>query len=181
MTPVEDSAPGLQCDVVPRVREDACDVHSGHQVLETRSAPTVPTPRTERVLPGHLVAVATDAAGRPAVVWRWFDAVVLGPDQTGLVRLWEPAHGEVVARLRDPAQHLRPGSRVYASSGLPGAGWWAAGRVGSAPEEADVELGALRAFYAEHGLWARAFDGQLGPRPSDAEHDDGHASTTALR
>jgi len=36
-----------------------------------------PTPRTERVAPGHLLAAATTADVCDVVVWRWFDAVVL--------------------------------------------------------------------------------------------------------
>lgn len=96
---------------------------------------------------------------RCAVVWRWFDAVVLGAEGAGLVRLWEPAHGEVVARLRDPAQPLPVGSRLYASSGLPGADWWAAGPVVTEPAEAVVERGALRDFSTQHDLWERAFGG----------------------
>ncbi len=56
-----------------------------------------PASRTERVAPGQLVAVATAADGSDVVIWRWFDAVVLeGVD--GAIRLWEPAHGTVLAR-----------------------------------------------------------------------------------
>jgi hypothetical protein len=134
------SSPGLRCAAVLRVGEDSCEVWVGNQVVRMMFAPTFPTPRAERVLPGHLVAVATAPAGHSVIVWRWFDAVVLGPDRPGLIRLWEPAHGEVVAQMRDPAQHLEPGSRVYASSGLPGADWWAAGPITPSPEGADVEL-----------------------------------------
>ncbi len=57
-------------------------------------APRFPSPRTERVSPGHLVA-----DGTAAVVWRWYDAVALG-EQGKLIKLWEPAHGELLARQR---------------------------------------------------------------------------------
>ena len=158
LTQAEDAAADLRCAVVLRVAEDACELHTGQEAVRTRFAATVPAPRTERVRPGHLVAVAT-RAGDSAVVWRWFDAVVLGPEEAGAVRLWEPAHGEVVARLREPAQPVPPGSRLYASSGLPGADWWAAGPVVTDPADAVVELDALRAFYDRHDLWERAFGG----------------------
>ena len=52
------------------------------------------------------VAAATAPDGSEVVVWRWYDAVVLG-EEAGLIRLWEPAHGEVVARRRR-AQQQRP-------------------------------------------------------------------------
>jgi len=48
------------------------------------------TPRTERVAPGHLLAVATTADVSDVVVWRWFDAVVLEAVD-GIIRLWEPS------------------------------------------------------------------------------------------
>jgi hypothetical protein len=38
------------------------------------------------VSPGHLVAVATAPDGSEVVVWRWYDAVVLG-EEAGLTRL----------------------------------------------------------------------------------------------
>jgi hypothetical protein len=61
-------------------------------------------------------------------VWRWYDAVVLG-EQRDSLRLWEPAHGEVVARRRRVRQPHEPGTRAYLSAGLPGAEWWVAGRA----------------------------------------------------
>ena len=42
------------------------------------------------------------------VVWRWYDAVVLGEEAADSVRLWEPAHGEVVAERRRSQQRPRP-------------------------------------------------------------------------
>src|SRR5690606_25730881 len=85
-----------------------------------RFAPMFPTPRVERVPPGHLVAIATGPGGADAVVWRWYDAVVLGHEPDGAVRLWEPAHGEVMAQARASYAKQEPGSRAYASAGLPG-------------------------------------------------------------
>ena len=79
-----------------------------------------PAPRTERVAPGHLVAVAPAADGSDVVIWRWYDAVVLeGVD--GIIRPWESAHGTVLAQPRDRKQIYRPGGRAYLSAGLPGA------------------------------------------------------------
>ncbi len=102
--------------------------------------------------PGHLVAVATGADGAEAVVWRWYDAVVLG-EETGLVRLWEPAHGEVIAHPRRAQQHRQPGTRAYLSAGLPGADWWVAGAVVAKAEDADVELDEVKRFCVERGVW----------------------------
>jgi hypothetical protein len=86
------------------------------------------------------------------VVWRWYDAVVLG-EEAGLVRLWEPAHGEVVAHPRRAQQNRQPGTRAYLSAGLPGADWWVAGAVAAKAEDADVELDEVGRFCTEHGLW----------------------------
>ena len=85
----------LRCGIVLHVQEDACQILRAGQLSSVRFANPFPSPRTERVSPGHLVAVTAAADGAEAVVWRWYDAVVLG-EETGLVRLWEPAHGEVV-------------------------------------------------------------------------------------
>ena len=80
------------------------------------------------------------------VVWRWYDAVVLGSD-TESVRLWEPAHGEVAAQRRRPQQQYGPGTRAYLSAGLPGAEWWVAGKAVDQAEDAEVELDEVeRAF-----------------------------------
>lgn len=103
------------------------------------------------------MAIATAPDGREVVVWRWFDAVVLGEDGIGSVRLWEPAHGEVVAQRRDGYRRQESGSRAYASAGLPGADWWVASGVVANPDRADVELGAVDALCTDHNLWAEAF------------------------
>jgi len=109
-------------------------------------------PRADRVTPGHLVAIAATADGSEVIVWRWFDAVVLG-EAAGQVRLWEPAHGEVLAQPRlSPLPH-QPGSRAYLSAGLAGADWWVAGAAAVPAEDADVELEEVRRFYSDHGLW----------------------------
>jgi hypothetical protein len=115
-------------------------------------APMFPSPRTERVQPGNRVAMITDSRGAGVVLWRWYDAVVLGSDDNG-IRMWEPAHGEVVARPRDSYVPQAPGSRAYLSAGLPGADWWVAGPAVPAATEALVELDEVANLYTEHGLW----------------------------
>jgi hypothetical protein len=142
---------------VLRVQEDACRVLAEGQVVSVRYASQFPAPRRERVSPGHLVAVAEVPGGSDAVVWRWYDAVVLG-NEAGAVRLWEPAHGEVVARPRRPQQRHEPGTRAYLSAGLPGAEWWVAGRAVDQAEDADVELNEVERLYTDHGMWDSAFD-----------------------
>ena len=128
---------------------------TGGMVASVGYAPQFPAPRRERVLPGHLVAIA-EAAGAPVVVWRWYDAVVLGSD-AGSVQLWEPAHGEVAAQRRRPQQQYGPGARAYLSAGLPGAEWWVAGSAVDQAEDAEVELGEVERLYTEHGMWDSAF------------------------
>jgi hypothetical protein len=142
----------LSCGIVLRVQEDACQILRAGQLSSVRYAKLFPSPRTERVSPGHLVAVATAADGAEVVVWRWYDAVVLG-EEAGLVRLWEPAHGEVVAHPRRAQQHRQPGTRAYLSAGLPGADWWVAGAAVAKAEDADVELAEVERFYTGLGLW----------------------------
>jgi hypothetical protein len=142
---------------VIRVEEHACEVWSRGEVDSVGFAPMFPSPRVERVSPGHLVAVATGPDGTAVVVWRWYDAVVLGTGDAGSVRLWEPAHGEVVARPRASYERQDPGSRAYASAGLPGAEWWVAASAGGAPHSAEVELDEVDALYAENGLWPAVF------------------------
>jgi hypothetical protein len=115
-----------------------------------------PSPRVERVSPGHLVAIATGPNGTEVVVWRWYDAVVLGAEDDGSVRLWEPGHGEVIAEARASYKEQVPGSRAYASSGLPGADWWVADTA-DGPHSPDVELDDVDALYTENDLWANAF------------------------
>jgi len=145
--------PRLRCGIVLRAGEDDCQVLSEGQVVSVRYASHFPAPRRERVSPGHLVAIAEVPGGADVVVWRWYDAVVLG-DEGDSVRLWEPAHGEAVAQRRAPRQRHDPGTRAYLSAGLPGAEWWVAGRTADRPEDADVELSEVARFYTEHGMWA---------------------------
>lgn len=152
-TPV---APQLCCGIVLGVDEDACRVLTGGQAGSIPFAPQFPAPRTERVSPGHLVAVASAPDGTRVVVWRWYDAVVLGSEGES-VRLWEPGHGEVTAQPRRPGQRHAPGTRAYASSGLPGADWWVAGRSVDRPEDADVELAEVERLYTEHHMWNSVF------------------------
>lgn len=142
----------LRCGLVLRVREDSCDVQLGGQLHSVRYARQFPSPRAERVSPGHLVAVATLADGSAWVVWRWYDAVLLD-ERDGLVQLWEPAHGEVLARPRPSYRTAPPGGRAYLSAGLPGADWWVAGPAMATAEQADVELDAVENLYTEQGLW----------------------------
>ena len=146
------TATRLRCGIVLRVQEDACQILGEGQVSSVRYAALFPSPRTERVSPGHLVAVATAPGGSEAVVWRWYDAVVLG-EEAGLIRLWEPAHGELVAQPRRPQQRRQPGTRAYVSAGLPGADWWVAGAAAARAEDADVELDEVERFYTERDLW----------------------------
>jgi len=151
------ASPRLHCGIVLRVEEDACQVLTGGQVVSVRYTSQFPRPRIERVSPGHLVAVAEVPGGSDTVVWRWYDAVVLG-NEAGSIRLWEPAHGEVVARRRRPQQRHDPGTRAYLSAGLPGAEWWVAGRAVDRAEDADVELIEVERFFTEHGLWDSAIE-----------------------
>lgn len=146
------TAPRLHCGIVLRVEEDVCQVLTDGQVVSVRFASQFPRPRKERVSPGHLVAVAEVPGGSDAVVWRWYDAVVLA-SEAGSIRLWEPTHGEVVAQRRRPQQRFDPGTRAYLSAGLPGAEWWVAGRAVDRAEDADVELIEVQQFYVKHGLW----------------------------
>jgi hypothetical protein len=149
--------PRLRCGIVLRSEEeDACQVLAGGKTISVRYAPQFPAPRRERVLPGHLVAVAEAHGVAGVVVWRWYDAVVLGSD-AGSVRLWEPAHGEVAAQRRRLQQRYGPGSRAYLSAGLPGAAWWVAGRAADEPEDAEVELDEVERLYTEHDMWDSAF------------------------
>lgn len=142
----------LRIGLVLRVREDECEVLSSGRERLARFAPMFPSPRTERVQPGNIVAMTSTADGVEIVLWRWYDAVVLGEGEH-VIRLWEPAHGEVTAQPRPMYRPVRPGSRAYLSAGLPGAEWWVAGPVVAEPEEAEVELEAVAKLYTEHGLW----------------------------
>jgi hypothetical protein len=142
----------LRSGIVLRVQEATCEIVAEGQLCSVGYAKQFPSPRTERVSPGHLVAVATMPDGSELVVWRWYDAVVLG-EETGLIQLWEPAHGEVVAQPRRAQRHRPPGSRAYLSAGLPGAEWWVAGAVAATAEDAEVELDEVKRFYDERDLW----------------------------
>lgn len=154
MTPTnEHPAPWpLRRGIVLRVQEDSCQILGDGQGRSVRYASLFPSPRTQRVSPGHLVAVATAPDGSEVVVWRWYDAVVIG-EEPGLIRLWEPAHGEVVALPRHAERRRRPGTRAYLSAGLPGADWWLAGDGVDRAEEADVEMDEVSRLYTEHELW----------------------------
>ena len=140
-----------------RADEDACQILAGGQVASVRYASQFPAPRRERVSPGHLVAIAEVPGRSGAVVWRWYDAVVLG-GEAGSVRLWEPAHGEVVAQRRRPQQRYHPGTRAYLSAGLPGTDWWVAGRAVDQAEDAEVELDEVERLYTEQNMWESVFD-----------------------
>lgn len=138
--------------VVLRPEEDRCLVGltTGPAVV-AYGAPF--RPRAATLTPGHLLAVTDPLEGPSLVLWRWYDAVVMEQSEDG-VRLWEPAHGEVLAQARRAGRRYPVGTRAYASAGLPGADWWVEGPV-TAVERADVALDEVAAFYAEHDLWAR--------------------------
>lgn len=131
--------------IVVSTTEGTCTVVGGGRVTQVPYADFFPEHRVERVSPGHLVAVDRSDERSEVVVWRWFDAVI--QDTTdGNVRLWEPAHGSVLARPRSAQYRYRAGSRAYLSAGLTGAQWWVAGPVVDRAEEADVELGEVEDF-----------------------------------
>jgi hypothetical protein len=140
------------CGIVLRVREDVCEIVRNGRLCAVRYATSFPSPRTERVSPGHLVAIATAPNGTEVVAWRWYDAVVLG-EEAGLIRLWEPSHGEVLAQPRSAHPSPQPGTRAYLSAGLPGADWWVAGGTAPSAEDADVELDEVERLYTERDLW----------------------------
>lgn len=142
----------LSRGIVLRVHEDDCEILRAGQLSRVPFAKPFPSPRVERVSPGHLVAVATGTDGTQAVVWRWYDAVVLGAE-AGLFRLWEPGHGEVLAQPRRTKFSPQPGTRAYASAGLPGADWWLAGAVVAKAQDADVELDEVERFCTKYDLW----------------------------
>jgi len=159
-TPQRDAALAphrLRTARVIRVDEHACEVWGHGEVSSAGFAPMFPSPRAERVSPGHLVAIATGPDGTDIVVWRWYDVVVLGTQDDGSVRLWEPGHGEVSAQARASYQEQEPGSRAYASAGFPGAEWWVADSVCNASHTAGVELDEVDALYTENGLWPGVF------------------------
>jgi hypothetical protein len=147
----DDPARDLRLGVVLRAAEERCEVVGQGRTSALGYATFFPTPRAGRVSPGHLVAATAAPDGTELVVWRWFDAVVLG-EEGELLRLWEPAHGEVLARPRRARQWV-VGSRAYVSAGLPGADWWAAGPVGPPAEDAEVDLDEVQRFLTTHELW----------------------------
>jgi hypothetical protein len=147
----------LRRAIVLSVEENACELLTEGNVVSVRFAPPFPSPRRERVAPGHLVAVATAPDGSDVIVWRWYDAIVLGGEAADSVRLWEPAHGEVVAQRRRAQHRYELGTRAYLSAGLPGAEWWVAGAVTAQAEEADVELDEVKRLYTENSMWAASF------------------------
>ncbi len=149
--PPAHASPALDSAVLLHVEEHACRVLDHGTEVTAGYAPQLPSPRVERLSPGHLVALATAPDGRRVVLWRWYDAVVVGVEGD-LVRLWEPAHGEVLASPRGTARSLAPGTRAYLSAGLPGADWWVAGPV----PDGEVELDEVAALYTQYGLWASA-------------------------
>ena len=145
--------PELATAVVLAADEESCTVYRAGARRVVPFAAPFPRPRAERVSPGHAVALIT-ASDEQRVVWRWFDAVVLAASPEGVL-LWEPLHGRIMARVRNPDVALRPGSRAYVSAGLPGAEWWVAGPVGGAAEETALEVAEVRRFYVDHGLWGQ--------------------------
>lgn len=148
--------PDLRSAVVLRVAETWCQVRTGEDVARARFAPQFPSPRTQRVSPGHLVAIAQAPDHGEVVLWRWYDAVVIVHNGDGTVLIWEPAHGEVVATARPHCPRLSPGCRAFASAGLPGAAWWVSDAVPATPETAVVELTEVAALYSANGLWDAA-------------------------
>lgn len=154
MTPAARPAPHdpsrtVRAAVVLRPGELACEVLLDGETASAGYGRPFGS-RADSLTPGHLVAVTTDPDGQHLVLWRWYDAVVVEQSHDQL-RLWEPNHGEVLATPRDPDHRYLPGTRAYASAGLPGADWWvegAAGGLGTALDE-------VCAFYAAHDLWDR--------------------------
>ena len=142
----------LRCGIVLRVQEATCEIFGEGQFRSIGYGTQFPSPRTERGVTRPPGSRRDRADGSEVVVWRWYDAVVLG-EEAGLIRLWEPAHGEVVARRRRAQQQRPRGTRAYLSAGLSGADWWVAGAVAARAEDADVELDGVERFCDEHDLW----------------------------
>ncbi len=142
----------LRRGIVLRVQDEECEILIDGRRRWVRYAAQFPRPRTERVSPSHLVAVARTSGGTEVIVWRWYDAVVV-EERDDDVALWEPAHGEVTATCRESYRSTSPGTRAYLSAGLPEAEWWVAGPVVATPRDADVELDEVERLYTEHDLW----------------------------
>jgi len=148
--------PNLRAAVVLRVAETWCQVRIGEQLKRARFAPQFTSPSSQRVSPGHLVALAEAPDHAEVVLWRWYDAVVIEHSDNGTVLVWEPAHGEVVGSARPHCPRLLPGCRAFASAGLPGAAWWVTDAVAARPETAVVELTEVAALYSDNDLWGAA-------------------------
>src|SRR3712207_7607906 len=106
-----DRAGWLRLPIVVSADEEACTIVEQNQGTRVPLAPFFPRPRAGRVTPGHLVALAATPGGGEVVVWRWSDAVVV-EEVGGRVRLWEPAHGDVLARARDLQRGHRLGGQI---------------------------------------------------------------------
>jgi hypothetical protein len=150
-TQQHDRTPLLRLAIVLSADEETCGVAGADQLITVPYAPFFPRPRADRVAPGHLVAVAAVPDGGEMVVWRWFDAVVVGT-AGARVRLWEPGHGEVLADPRNPQLTYRLGSRAYLSAGLEGADWWVSGHAVGSAEEAEVDIEEVEHFLTTHAL-----------------------------
>ncbi len=147
----------LRCAVVLKVEEHVCEARAEGAVFRARFAPQFPSPRTERVSPGHLVAVARAPDERDVVVWRWYDAVVLGEEVAKSVRLWEPAHGEVVARPRQSDQQMSPGrAPICLANCRARNGGSLAPRWPSRGSRCRTRRGDR--LYTDNALWAAAFE-----------------------
>lgn len=144
----------LRLAIVLGSSEEACTVYAQDRRAVVPYAVPFPRPRAELVAPGHLVAITSTPDGTELVVWRWFDAVVL-EDAAGQVRLWEPFHGEVLAKARELRQAHWPGSRAYLSAGLEGADWWVTGTAVDRAEDANVDVDEVQRFLTAHDLWNR--------------------------
>ena len=166
--PTEVTPPTLRCAHVLAVTEETCTVRAGDGEVVARFAPPFPSPRTARVSPGHLVALARAPDGANVVLWRWYDGVVLDDGAAGPVRMWEPAHGEVVATPRWTGQTFVAMSRAYLSSGLPGAAWWVEGAATTRAADARVDLAAVARLYTENAMWPSA----LASRADDRSRAD---------
>ena len=147
--------PWIHCGIVLRTDEDACQVVTEGAVTSVRYAPRFPVPRRERVLPGHLVAIA-ERDGTAVVVWRWYNAVVLDSDPE-----LRPPLGASARRSHRQAT-LPAGAIRSRDSRLPVGGparrrLVVAGQAVDRPEHAGVELGEVDRLYTEHDLWNSAF------------------------
>ncbi len=142
----------LRPGIVLQVQNEECEILIDGHRRWVRYAAQFPHPRTERVSPSHLVAVARTPGGAEVIVWRWYDAVVV-EERSDEVTLWEPAHAEVTATRRPSYRSSPPGTRAYLSAGLPEAEWWVAGPVVAEARDADVELDEVERLYTNLGLW----------------------------